>query len=181
MYINRKYIPLDQKEFARKDYEGLTQEGKEELKKERSKLAKSMLNTRKKLEKELSNLTSKETRDALRKSMYNSQLKTLNIEKEQKRKLIKSKISLDKAKEVADKAKEATKKIAEESANNKVASEEVSKAAASTNKAASKNKVSKGIINLMRKNPKASIIGGLGLASIGGLIGYQHYKNKKKH
>lgn len=193
-----------QKEFARRDYEGLSAEESRLLKAKRSRLADTLYKGRHKVSRnkyddyiKLANEGANSYKDALiRKRKATEAVKGVaNKAKEVINKVSQGGVSKEdtdniinnvgeaigkakeKAKNLADKAKETVKKVAEESANNKAAAE----VAANTDKTAAKSGLLKRATTWMRKNPKTSIIGGLGLSSVGGLVGYQHYKNKKRN
>ena len=150
---------LDQKEFARRDYEGLNEEGRKILKEERSKLAKQLAQKRRIINgvREADLETIKKGRrpyhdptfpgnDPIKYSQ-DSRAKYLDEFKRKSRNL---KLSLK------DKYKAVEKDVA------------------------NKEKVTKGLVSWAKKNPKLAAGSAIGAITAGGIGAYIYKKNKKK-
>lgn len=177
---------FSQKEFARKDYEGLTEEAANFKRQRRDRLAKAYMNLRKKLGNELTLDSIKLNKSAMNYSikaydMYVRKAKEAgeeikpasefleNVDEQEFGNLIKEhdKMQGTNKKNVTNTAKE----VAEQASN---------KGKSNTTKQG--EGIIKKAVGWVKKHPKTSIGTGTGLAILGtgGYLAYRHNKNKKK-
>lgn len=162
---------LVQKEFARRDYEGLTKDQAEKLKAKRSEIAKKTLEKRRQINKQLEsanrklNLVSSRIPESAKQALEEAIVKSREVGYGK---------TLDYSKKEAANARnkilntEAVQKKVKTTTNQKVDSK-------------TKRNIAKRALDWIKKNPKKSAGIGLGAATLGtgAVLGYQHYKKKK--
>ena len=161
---------LVQKEFARRDYEGLTKDQAEKLKAKRSEIAKKTLEKRRQINKQLESANRKLNKvssripesakqvleEAIVKSREIGYGRTLDYSRNEATN-VRNKILNPKA--VQEKVKTTTQNVDSKTKRN----------------------IAKRALDWIKKNPKKSAGIGLGAATLGtgAVLGYQHYKKKK--
>lgn len=161
---------LVQKEFARRDYEGLTKDQAEKLKAKRSEIAKKTLEKRRQINKQLEsanrklNKVSSRIPESAKQALEEAIVKSREIGYGR---------TLDYSKNEATNARN---KIL----NPKAVQEKVKTTTSVDSK--TKRNIAKRALDWIKKNPKKSAGIGLGAAATlgtGAVLGYQHYKKKK--
>lgn len=161
---------LVQKEFARKDYEGLTEFQSEKLKAKRSEIAKKTLEKRRQINKQLESANKKLNKAGSR--IPESAKKALEEAMTKSREIGYGR-TLDYSKNEAAKARNEI--LSPEAVQEKV------RTTTTTVDNKTKRNIAKRALDWIKKNPKKSAGIGLGAATLGtgAVIGYQHYKKKK--